>query len=87
MYLILRTSWVCGLGRPCFVTRVLDWARRQPVLRVAADQANNATWCRTMAQATANLLATALADSTRFPQRFGAELPFWLDAVRMAFAE
>ncbi len=56
-YLILRTSWVYSLRRESFVTKVLEWARRQPVLRIVSDQVSNPTWCRMLAEATAQLLA------------------------------
>jgi dTDP-4-dehydrorhamnose reductase len=56
-YLILRTSWVYSLRRPSFVSRVLTWAREQPVLRVVSDQVGSPTWCRMLAEATGLLLA------------------------------
>lgn len=57
LFVILRTSWVYGLRRPCFVTRVLALARRNSRLRFATDQIGSPTWCRTVAQATTDLLA------------------------------
>jgi dTDP-4-dehydrorhamnose reductase len=62
LFLILRTGWVYSLRRPCFVTRVLDWARRQPTLRIAADQVGSPTWARPLAEATAGLLARGAAE-------------------------
>jgi len=56
-YLIFRTSWVYSLRRESFVTKVLDWARTQSELRIVDDQVSNPTWCRTLAGATALLLA------------------------------
>lgn len=56
-YLILRTSWVYGLRRPCFVTQVLAWARTRDQVRIAEDQVGTPTWCRLVAEATALLLA------------------------------
>jgi dTDP-4-dehydrorhamnose reductase len=41
---------------------VLDWARRQPVLRVVADQVSGPTWSRSLAEITAQLLAKCGAD-------------------------
>lgn len=58
-FLILRTSWVYSLRRESFVTRVLEWARRQEVLRVVDDQVGSPTWCRMLAEASAQLLARA----------------------------
>jgi dTDP-4-dehydrorhamnose reductase len=56
-YLILRTAWVYSLRRDCFPTKVLEWARRQRVLRVVDDQVSNPTWARMLAEATALVLA------------------------------
>jgi len=56
-YLILRTSWVYSLRRDSFVTKVLDWARQQPALRVVADQVGSPTWARLLAEASAQALA------------------------------
>lgn len=56
-YVVLRTSWVYSLRRPCFVTRILESARTQPVIRVVADQVGSPTWCRSLAEASAMLLA------------------------------
>jgi dTDP-4-dehydrorhamnose reductase len=58
-YLVLRTSWVYSLRRGSFVTKVLEWARSNPDLRVVADQVGNPTWCRMLAEASAQLLARA----------------------------
>jgi len=54
--LILRTSWVYSLRRDSFVTKVLQWARQQPVLRVVSDQVSNPTWARMLAEITAQIL-------------------------------
>lgn len=54
--LILRTSWVYSLRRDSFVTKVLQWARQQPVLRVVSDQISNPTWARMLAEITAQIL-------------------------------
>ena len=56
-YLILRTSWVYSLRRASFVTKVLGWARQNQTLRIVADQISNPTWCRMLAEVTAQLLA------------------------------
>jgi dTDP-4-dehydrorhamnose reductase len=56
-FLVLRTSWVYGLGRESFVTKVLHWARGQRVLRVVEDQVGSPTWCRDLAEHTARILA------------------------------
>jgi len=55
-HLILRTSWVYSRNRNSFVSKVLEWARRQEVVSVVSDQVSNPTWARTLAQVTARLL-------------------------------
>ena len=56
-FLILRTAWVYSLRRPCFVTKVLQWARTREVLRIVDDQIGSPTWARTLAEATAQVIA------------------------------
>ncbi len=56
-YLIFRTAWVYSRRRDSFVTKVLQWARERPVLRVVADQVSNPTWSRSLAEITAQVLA------------------------------
>lgn len=59
-YLILRTSWVYSRNRSSFVTKVLEWARKQEVISVVSDQVSNPTWARTLAEVTAGLLGRGL---------------------------
>ncbi|MGE5224771.1 MAG: dTDP-4-dehydrorhamnose reductase [Omnitrophica WOR_2 bacterium] len=61
-YLILRTSWVYSNRQGGFVNKVLQWARQQRVLRVVTDQVSSPTWCRALAEATAQVLAMASPD-------------------------
>ncbi len=56
-YLILRTSWVYSLRKGGFVNKVLEWARLQDTLRMVDDQVSNPTWCRMLAEMTAQVLA------------------------------
>jgi dTDP-4-dehydrorhamnose reductase len=58
-YLILRTSWVYSLRRASFVTKVMEWARRNPSLHIVADQIGNPTWARMLAEVTAQVLAAS----------------------------
>ncbi len=60
--LVFRTAWVYSLRRPSFVTKVLSWAQKNPVLRIVDDQVSNPTWARALAEATAQILAQALVD-------------------------
>ena len=61
-YLIFRTSWVYSLRRPCFVTKVLEWAREHETLRIVDDQISSPTWSRTLAEATAQIVAQGQDD-------------------------
>ena len=56
-YLILRTSCVYSLRQGGFVNKVLEWARQQESLRMVTDQVGNPTWCRMLAEITAQVLA------------------------------
>lgn len=61
-YLILRTAWVYSLRRASFVTKVLEWSRKQETLRLVTDQISNPTWSRMLAEASAQVFAHALHD-------------------------
>ena len=61
-YLILRTSWVYSLRRDSFVSKVLQWSRQQETLRLVDDQVGSPTWCRALAEVSAQLLACSLPD-------------------------
>lgn len=58
-YLILRTAWVFSRRGSNFVNKVLEWSREHPILRIVDDQISNPTWARSLAEATARLLAQA----------------------------
>ena len=70
-YLILRTSWVYSLRRDCFVTKVLDWARKHQALRIVDDQVSNPTWCRMLAEMTSQLLSKGSKDIVAWLHEFG----------------
>ena len=59
-YLILRTAWVYSRNRNSFVTKVLEWSRKQEIMSVVSDQVSNPTWARTLAEVTARLLEKGL---------------------------
>jgi len=65
-YWIFRTSWVYSLRRPSFVTKVLKWARNHEILRIVDDQISSPTWARTLADATAQILAKSQGDPLGF---------------------
>lgn len=56
-YLVLRTAWVYSLRRESFVSKVQEWSKDRPSIRVVADQVSNPTWARMLAEITAQLLA------------------------------
>jgi dTDP-4-dehydrorhamnose reductase len=58
-HLILRTAWVYSMRRDSFVTKVLQWSRKQKTLKLVTDQVSNPTWARGLAEITALLIARA----------------------------
>jgi dTDP-4-dehydrorhamnose reductase len=55
--LVLRTSWVYGLTGRNFLLTIQRLARERDELRIVADQVGTPNWSRTLAQATASLVA------------------------------
>ena len=62
IHLIFRTSWVYSLRRPCFVTKVLEWAKTKKELRIVDDQVSSPTWARMLAEVTAQVITQGRAD-------------------------
>jgi dTDP-4-dehydrorhamnose reductase len=56
-HLILRTSWVYGARGKNFLLTVLRLARERDELRIVADQHGSPTWCRTIADSSAHIVA------------------------------
>ncbi len=56
-HLILRTSWVYGMRGRNFLLTVMRLAGERDELRIVADQFGSPTWCRTVADTTAQLVA------------------------------
>jgi dTDP-4-dehydrorhamnose reductase len=69
--LTFRTSWVYSLRSGGFVTKVLDWARQQEVMRVVDDQTGSPTWARMLAEATAFVIARGGNDPLGYLQQHG----------------
>jgi len=60
--LVLRTSWVYSMRQGGFVSKVLQWARTQEVMRVVDDQISGPTSARMLAEITALILAQGRDD-------------------------
>ncbi len=60
-YLILRTSWIYGARGANFLRTMLRLFREHEVLRIVSDQVGAPTWCRTVAEATGQILARVAA--------------------------
>lgn len=69
--LVLRTSWVYSMRQGGFVTKVLQWARRQEVMRVVDDQISSPTSARMLAEITALILAQGRDDIYGYLQEKG----------------
>lgn len=61
-YLVLRTSWVYSLRRESYVTKVMQWARGTPPLRLVTDQVSGPTWARMLAEVVGQLIAAGKDD-------------------------
>src|SRR5213079_2278816 len=69
--LILRTSWVYGLRGRNFLLTMLRLAKERDTLRVVDDQHGAPTWCRTVADTSALILAQAKAGGANWWQDHG----------------
>ncbi len=65
---IFRTSWVYSQRRESFVSKVLEWARRQKSLSIVSDQVGGPTWCRLLAEITAQALCMGRQDPVGWVQ-------------------
>ncbi|WP_062112151.1 dTDP-4-dehydrorhamnose reductase [Collimonas pratensis] len=60
-HLVLRTSWVYGTRGNNFLLTVLRLAQERDELRIVSDQFGAPTWCKTIADATAHIVAQSIA--------------------------
>lgn len=66
-HLILRSSWIYSMHGKNFVLTMLDLARRQPKLRVVADQVGCPTWARNLAEYSLGAIKAGLLRRKRLP--------------------
>jgi dTDP-4-dehydrorhamnose reductase len=66
-WLILRTSWVYGTRGSNFLLTMRRLARERTELRIVDDQVGNPTWCRSIAQATSDILVSILQSNESSP--------------------
>ena len=62
-HLIFRTSWVYGARGANFLLTMRRLMRERPELKIVADQMGAPTWCRSLADATAQVLAQVVSPS------------------------
>lgn len=90
-HLILRTSWVYGMRRTNFLRTVLKLTEASEELRIVRDQQGSPTWCRTIAESTAHIVAQSRAAQNPqdwWRQRSGVyHLSAQGHTTRFAFAE
>lgn len=70
-HLILRASWVYGMRGDNFLLTMLRLAREQGALQVVGDQVGAPTWCRTVADTSALILAQARGGGASWWERHG----------------
>ncbi len=68
-HLILRTTWVYGNRGKNFLLTILRLAAERAELKIVADQVGAPTWSRSIAEATAQILARCDYHSDRLHQR------------------
>ncbi len=65
-HLIFRTSWVYGLRGKNFLLTMLKLAQEREELKIVDDQIGSPTWCGTIAQATAQIVAQGVGHWPEF---------------------
>ena len=65
-HLIFRTSWVYGARGSNFLLTMRRLMRERPELKIVADQVGAPTWCRDLAEATAQVLSQIVSPASSF---------------------
>jgi dTDP-4-dehydrorhamnose reductase len=65
-HLIFRTSWVYGARGSNFLLTMRRLLRERPELKIVADQVGAPTWCRDLAEATAQVLSQVVSPASGF---------------------
>jgi len=88
-HVILRSSWIYSTHGKNFVLTMLDLARRQPHLRVVADQVGCPTWARNLAGYTMTAIRAGLTGRKSLPSGLyhccDADAVSWHDFARQVF--
>jgi dTDP-4-dehydrorhamnose reductase len=67
-HLIFRTSWVYGMRGSNFLLSMRRLMRERPELKIVADQIGAPTWCRDLAEATAQIVSQINSPASGFDQ-------------------
>ena len=67
-HLIFRTSWVYGARGSNFLLTMRRLMRERPELKIVADQIGAPTWCRDLAEATAQVLSQIASPASHFEE-------------------
>lgn len=65
-HLIFRTSWVYGMRGSNFLLTMRRLMRERPELKIVDDQIGAPTWCRDLAEATAQVLSQVVSPAGGF---------------------
>lgn len=84
-YLILRTSWVYGTRRKNFMTTMLNQGMEKESLSIVDDQIGSPTWCRLVAEATAQVLCQNLNKKWGIYHLTAAGQTTWYDFAEAIF--
>lgn len=84
-YLILRTSWVYGTRRKNFMTTMLNQGMEKESLSIVDDQIGSPTWCRSVAEATAQVLCQNLIKKWGIYHLTDAGQTTWYDFAEAIF--